>query len=118
MKGRPIRELVVDGDAIHRGAVHGAAYHNEIRRYTNERVRLSANGSWAGRPATVDAALSLAEQMLPAHLAFDPELFEEMEAMATAGGINLAEAMIVGGFTDFVDVVRAGGATGLIEEDD
>ena len=29
-----------------------------------------------------------------------------------------AEAVIVGGFTDFVDVLRAGGATGLAEEDD
>lgn len=55
--------------------------------------------------------------MLPAHRSFDPDLFEEMEAMAAAAGIGLAEAVIVGGFTDFVDVVRAGGATGLIEDD-
>jgi isopenicillin-N N-acyltransferase-like protein len=56
--------------------------------------------------------------MLPAHRSFDLDLYEEMEAMARAAGISPAEAVIVGGFTDFVDVLRAGGATGLTEEDD
>jgi isopenicillin-N N-acyltransferase-like protein len=118
LKGRPIRELILDGDPAHRGAVHGAAYHNEIRRYTEERVRLAANGSWAGRTATRDDAIALAAQMLPAHQAFDRDLFEEMESLAAASGITPAEAVIVGGFTDFVDVVRAMGGTGLSEEDD
>ena len=81
-------------------------------------MRLSANGSWSGRPATVEDAVALATRMLPAHRSFDPDLYEEMEAMAMAAGISPAEAVIVGGFTDFVDVVRAGGATGLAEEDD
>ena len=118
MKDRPIRELQVAGDAGHRGSVHGAAFHNEIRRYTDERVRLSANGTWSGRTVTVDEAVALATRMLPAHRSFDPDLYEEMEAMGTAAGISAAEAVIVGGFTDFVDVLRAGGATGLAEEDD
>lgn len=118
MKDRPIRELVVGGDAAHRGSVHGAAFHNEIRRYTEERVRLSANGTWSGRAVTVDETVALATKMLPAHRSFDPGLYEEMEAMARAAGISPAEAVIVGGFTDFVDVLRADGATGLIEEDD
>jgi isopenicillin-N N-acyltransferase like protein len=118
LNGRPIRELVLGGDASHRGRVHGAAFHNEIRVYTDERVKLSSNGSWAGRPATVEDAVALATRMLPAHRSFDPDLYEEMEAMAEAGGISPAEAIIVGGFTDFVDVVRAGGASGLAEEDD
>ena len=118
MKGRPIRELLLTGAAAHRGEVHGAAYHNEIRRYTDERVRLSANGTWAGRPATREDAVALAERMLPVHMEYDAALYEEMEALAAAAGITPAEAVIVGGFTDFVDVVRAGGATGLAEEDD
>lgn len=118
MNGRPIRELVLDGDASHRGAVHGAAYHNEIRRYTKERVRLAANGSWAGRTASTEDALELATRMLPAHRAFDPELYEELDSLAAASGITPAEAVIVGGFTDFVDVVRSLGGTDLPEEDD
>lgn len=118
MKGRPIRELVLEGDPFHRGAVHGAAYHNEIRNYSAERLRLAANGSWAGRTATIEDVLELAMQMLPAHEAFDADLYQEMEALAAAAGITVAEAMIVGGFTDFVDVLRARGGTGLPEEDD
>lgn len=118
MKERPIRLLDLDGDAAHHGAVHGAAFHSEIRRYTEERVRLSANGSWSGRPATVADALQLAEGMIPDHRGYDEELFAEMEALAQAGGISVAEAIIVGGFTDFVDVVRAQGSTSVPEEDD
>jgi isopenicillin-N N-acyltransferase-like protein len=118
MRDRPIRELILDGDPWHRGAVQGAAYHNEIRNYCAERVRLSSNGSWAGRPVTVDEVLSLAERMLPSHRAFDPDLYEEMEGLAAATKLSVAEVMIVGGFTDFVDTVRAEGVTGLPDEDD
>jgi isopenicillin-N N-acyltransferase-like protein len=116
--GRPIREILLVGDAGHRGSVHGAAFPSEIRVYTAERVRLSANGSWAGRSATPEDAIALATRMLAAHQAFDADLYQEMEAMADAAGISPAEAVIVGGFTDFVDVIRAGGASGLVEEDD
>jgi isopenicillin-N N-acyltransferase-like protein len=118
LNDRPIRELLLDGDASNRGRVHGSSFQKEIRLYTNERIRLSANGSWAGRPATVEDAISLSTLMLPAHRSFDPDLYEEMEAMAEAAGISPAEAVIVGGFTDFVDVVRASGAAGVAEEDD
>jgi len=45
--------------------------------------------------------------MLPAHEAFDVSIHEEMLAMASAAGISPAEAVVVGGFTDFVDTVRA-----------
>ncbi|MGQ0847620.1 MAG: C45 family autoproteolytic acyltransferase/hydrolase [Actinomycetota bacterium] len=118
MKDRPIRQLVLEGDATQRGIVHGAAYHNEIRIYAEERVRLSANGSWAGRQANREDALALADKMLTAHRDYDADLYDEMVAMANSSGISAAEAVIVGGFTDFVDVVRALGGTGLAEEDD
>ena len=118
MKDRPIRLLELSGGPEHHGAVHGAAFHSEIRRYADERVRLSANGSWAGRPVTIDDALALAEGMIASHQRYDSALFEEMEAMAQAGGISVPEAIIVGGFTDFVDVVRAQGANSIPEEDD
>jgi len=39
--------------------------------------------------------------------AHSPTLAAEMRAMADAAGISAAEAIIVGGFTDFVDTVRA-----------
>ena len=118
MKDRPIRLLDLVGDAEHRGGVHGAAFHSEIRRYTEERVRLASNGSWAGRPATTEDAIALAAKTLDAHRRYDSDLYEEMEAMARAGGISASEAVIVGGFTDFVDIVRAAGSSSVPEEDD
>jgi isopenicillin-N N-acyltransferase-like protein len=113
----PIRRLPLRGDAAQRGAEHGAAFRDEIRRYSDERVRLASNGSWAGRPATRNDVLDLARAMLPAHRAYSADLLVEMEAMAGAAGLSAEEALIVGGFTDFVDAVR-GVAGEAPEEDD
>jgi len=104
---RPLRRLVLRGDAHARGAAHGAAFAAEIRRYTDERVHLAAAGTWSGRKASRDEVLDLAARMLPAHHAYAPDLHQEMLALADAAGITPAEALIVGGFTDFVDAVRA-----------
>ena len=118
MKDRPIRVLEATGAGAHRGAVHGAAFYSEIRRYAAERLRLASNGSWAGRPANTEDALGLAAGMLSAHRAYDADLFEEMTALAAATNLSEEEILIVSGFTDFVDVVRAAGATEVPEEDD
>lgn len=104
---RRIRVLRLTGSPRERGLAHGRAYAEAIRRYTEERVHLAADGSWAGRPVTRADVLALAEEMLPAHRAYAPDLYEEMVALAEAAGISAAEAVIVGGFTDFVDAVRA-----------
>jgi isopenicillin-N N-acyltransferase-like protein len=107
MSGGPVRRIVLRGDAAARGRAHGEGLAAGIREYTAERVRLAGGGSWAGRGASRAAVLELAERMLPAHRDYAPELYEEMLAMADAAGISAAEAVIVGGFTDFVDAVRA-----------
>ncbi|MCH7869091.1 MAG: hypothetical protein IH881_15455 [Myxococcales bacterium] len=111
-----IRRLVLRGSPTQQGALHGATFREGIRRYTDERVRLASNGSWAGRATTREDTLSLAEAMLPAHRAYAPDLSEEMEAMAEASGLSAAECVIVGGFTDFVDTVR--GQSGSAPEED
>lgn len=108
----------LEGSPEERGRRHGELHREGIRAYTDERVKLAANGSWAGRPATIADVLALAEDMLPAHRAYAPDLTLEMEAMAKAAGISAAEAIIVGGFTDFVDAVRALAAAKPPEEDD
>ena len=92
------------------GDAHGRAHGAEIRRYADDRVELVAEGLWSGGPLERGAVLELAEACLPAHEAFSPGLHAEMLAMASAAGITPAEAVVVGGFTDFVDTVRA--ATG------
>jgi len=102
----PMRHIEVGGSPIAMGRAHGAAFASEIRRYADERIALASNGSWAGRPATRADVLALAEAMLPAHRDYSPPLYEEMRAMAEASGLSPAEALIAGGFTDFVDAVR------------
>jgi len=112
-----IRCLRLHGSPAQLGDEHGRAFHEDIRRYTDDRVRLASNGSWAGRPATREDTLGIAEAMVPAHRAYAPDLTEEMETMAAASGLSAAEAIVVGGFTDFVDVMRAQSDT-VPEEDD
>lgn len=116
-QGAPrIRCLELSGDAAQRGVAHGEAHAAEIRRYTRDRVELASDGSWAGRSAQQQQVLRLAESMLSAHRHYAPDLCVEMEAMAAACGISPAEAIIVGGFTDFVDVVRD--LSGAVHEED
>ena len=89
------------------GDAHGQAHAAEIRQYAHDRVELVAEGLWSGGPLERGAVLELAGACLPAHEAFSPRLHAEMLAMAGAAGITPAEAVVVGGFTDFVDTVRA-----------
>lgn len=103
----PIRILDLGGSPAEMGASHGAAYADEIRQYMNDRVDLVASGLWSGGPMSRADVLDIAQSMLPAHESFDAALYEEMVAMADAAGISAAEAVVVGGFTDFVDTVRA-----------
>lgn len=107
MQRAEIRVLDVAGTPEQRGAVHGRAYAEEIRRYADERIELVASGMWSGGPLDRDEVLAVAQSMLPAHEAFDADLHTEMLALADAAGLTPAQAVIVGGFTDFVDTVRA-----------
>ena len=107
MKRSAIRILDVAGSAEARGVAHGRAYAAEIRRYTDERVGLVASGLWSGGPLSPGEVLDLAEELLPAHERHSDDLYAEMVGIATGAGITPAEAVVVGGFTDFVDTVRA-----------
>lgn len=117
----PIRTLDLAGSPDAIGAAHGAAFADEIREYAADRVALVASGLWSGGPMSTADVLGIAESMIPAHEAFDPALQAEMAAMAEAAGISVPEAIIVGGFTDFVDTVRAvvgGEPPATVVEDD
>src|SRR4249920_1705675 len=103
MADQPIRVLDLTGSPTEVGRAHGTAYAAEIREYTDERVHLSSDGVWAGHAVTHDEVIALAEACLPAHEAYAPELYAEMLAMADGAGLSPAEAVIVGGFTDFID---------------
>lgn len=112
-----MRRIVLSGSAEERGRSHGESFRDEIRAYADDRVALSSSGSWSGRSASREEVLALAESMRPAHEAYSSDLNVEMEAMAAASGLTPAEAIIVGGFTDFVDALRETGS-GVPEEDD
>jgi isopenicillin-N N-acyltransferase-like protein len=101
-----IRRMQLNGSPETNGATHGTAHHEDVRHYTRDRVGLAGTGTWSGHPATEDQVLELAEEMLPSHERYAPDLHAEMVSMAGAAGISPAEAVVVGGFTDFVDAVR------------
>jgi isopenicillin-N N-acyltransferase-like protein len=102
----PIRVLDLSGSAEDVGRAHGRAYAAEIREYTDERVRLAGEGTWSSALPR-EQVLALADACLPAHEAYDADLYAEMLAMAEGAGLSPAEALIVGGFTDFIDAVKA-----------
>ena len=106
MKQGKIRVLKVGGTPYEMGCEHGLRYREEIRRYAAERVALVEQGEWSGkRPFTRQQVLDLAEACIPAHEAYAPDLMDELRGMAEATDLSLAELIIVGGFTDFIDTV-------------
>ncbi len=107
MKRPPIRVVDLAGSPAEIGRQHGLAHADEIRAYAAERVALVAGGRWTNGPIPSGDVLDIAESMLGAHENFHPGLHAEMMALADAAGITAAEAVVVGGFTDFVDTVRA-----------
>lgn len=107
MFGGRLRTLVVEGDAEARGHSHGATYRDLIRAYLDDRIGLAAEERWSGGFAGRDLILEAAEETLSHHQRYSEDLHTEMVALAGAAGITPAEAVVVGGFTDLVDVVRS-----------
>ncbi len=103
MNGAPIRVLRLEGSPEQLGAGHGAAFAEEIRVYTRGRVELARQGT----TMTASDVVALAESMIPAHRAYSPDLLAETESLAAAAGMSTAEAIIVSGYTDVLDAVRA-----------
>jgi isopenicillin-N N-acyltransferase-like protein len=98
-----LTRLITTGTPAEVGTAHGAMFASEIRQYADTRIALSAVGTDLDRAGILDVA----SRMLDAHECYDADLFLEMSAMADAAGISQEEAVIVGGYTDFIDTVRA-----------
>ena len=101
----PITVLDVAGTPSELGAAHGAYAPDTLRAFAAERVALAGTPEWSGGAIERSQVLALAHACLEAHRAYSPALTEELEALAEAAGIGVAEALVVGGFTDFVDTV-------------
>ena len=117
MFGGEFRVLELAGSATDRGETHGRSLKTEIGLYLDERLRLSGEAEWSGRAARQEEIRAIAESTLRLHQAYDADLFEEMAAMAEAAGISAAEAVVVGGFTDLIDIIRTTGGTTAVEDD-
>jgi isopenicillin-N N-acyltransferase like protein len=117
MNSGPLRVLEIYGDSFDFGRMHGTECKPMIRDYLDERLGLSGDATWAGRSARADTVLALADATLSHHQKYSASLYEEMLALAEAAGITPAEAVVVGGFTDLVDVVRAHVGWAPIEDD-
>src|SRR5690606_7051786 len=103
----PILDLT--GSPHDLGFVHGKAFEAAIRHYAEERVALAGGAAWTGREATRAEVLALAEACLVEHRAYAPDLVEELEGMAAATDLTVAELIVVGGVADFGDAVANGG---------
>jgi len=117
MYGGPLRNVALAGSAEDIGATHGLRLGEHIRAYLSDRLDLAGDPFWAGREEDAGRILELATTTLDFHEQFSEELYVEMVSMATNAGITPAEAVVVGGFTDLIDLVRAAGEPG-VEEDD
>ncbi len=112
----PLRVLHVSGDAARRGRAHGARYADGISSYLSDRLALASERAWSGRSVPPGQVLDLAVETLPFHHRYAPDLHEEMVSLATSAGISPEEAVVVGGFTDLIDVVRARAESPVIDE--
>ena len=102
-----MRILDLTGSPEAMGHTHGKTYAEEIQAYAEDRIALAGTEFWAGGEIDKASVLEIAESTLPAHQAHSPDLYAEMCALAEGAGTPPAEAVVVGGFTDFVDTVRS-----------
>lgn len=106
MFGGDMRVLEIFGDHADLGIGHGEACSSMIRVYLEDRLGLTRSGRWGWPEADSDLILGCADETLEHHERYSEGLYTEMLAMASAAGITPQEAVLVGGFTDLVDVVR------------
>ncbi len=102
-----IRVLEMSGSHYDMGYQHGLAYKDGIRHFATERVRLSSNPLWAGNSLSQAEVIGLAEACIEEHRLYSPDLLNELQGMAAATGVSVAELIIVCGYTDFIDTVYA-----------
>ncbi|MEM9295106.1 MAG: C45 family peptidase, partial [Planctomycetota bacterium] len=77
------------------------------------RMRLCRDGFWAGDSAGRANLSQLARDCWEAQQRYDPLTTTELEAMSHASGVPATDLLVAGGFTDFVDAVRAASGGGV-----
>ena len=105
-----LRVIELGGSAYDMGFAHGTRFHDEIHMFTEERVKLCQDPEWTGHRLSREAIIAMADACVKEHQRYAPALMEELQGMADATGLSLAELVINNGFTDFIDVVYNLGA--------
>lgn len=100
-----LRVLELNGTPYDMGYQHGVAYRQEIIAMTQDRVALSGDSQWTGQELSRSQVLALAEACAEAHYHYTPKGMEELQGIADATGLSIAELIITNGFTDFIDVI-------------
>ena len=100
-----IRVLNVSGSPYDMGYKHGQTYREDIRFFTEDRVKLCMSDTWTGRKLSRAAVIDLAEACVTEHRAYAPELMDELQGIADATDLSLAELIITNGYTDFIDTI-------------
>lgn len=100
-----LRVLTLSGSHYDMGFQHGKAYADQIREVTEERIKLSCDETWTGRNLAQDHVLELAEECVPYHERYAPDIMQQLHGMSDATGISIPELVIASGFTDFADVI-------------
>ena len=102
---KKLRVLELSGTPFEMGYKHGRAFKEDIVAFASERVKLSGDAKWSGQDLSRREVLALAEACVDEHERYAPHLLEELRGIGEATGLSLAELIIGGGFTDFVDLV-------------
>src|SRR5690554_1444382 len=100
--------LELRGSPYEFGLAHGRAFRDAIRGYAVERMRLAGEPHWTGRSPSRGEVLAVPEAGLVPHSRPSPTRTDALEGMAAATDLSLAELIVVGGFTDFVDAMATG----------
>ncbi|MEM7681496.1 MAG: C45 family peptidase [Planctomycetota bacterium] len=102
--------LTLTGDSPAIGLAHGRSWPEDIAQLAEERTRLSRDAFWAGQGSSRIDVAPIAQACWDAQQRYDERTTAELEAMAQASGVPAEDLLIAGGFTDFVDAVRAAGS--------
>ncbi len=113
-----IETLKIDGDAEAMGRIHGTAFRTEIQTLTEERMRLCYDRFWIGEGRATVNPMALAKACWEHQQRYDDLVTAELEGIARAADVPACDLLVTGGFTDFVDALRGGSASGQKPIDD
>ena len=102
----PIRTVEVAGAPIEMGRQYGEELRQEAREMIGTRLELAAKAAEAlNPPRDIQWCLDLAAETFPALESYPGTVFDELEGISQATGLDLLELIIGNGWTDFRDLM-------------